>query len=96
MPYLRWNTTSGAKFYELGKKDRVTIGRGKDCDITLEDQMASRHHAVVVKSGDAYILEDLKSKNGTTVNGAPVQAWQLKESDLISVGGSQITFRMQK
>lgn len=96
MPYLRWNTPTGAKFFELDKKDKTIIGRSKDCDIMIEDQMASRHHACVVKSGDAFYVEDMKSKNGTIVNGVPVSTWQLKESDLITIGSVQITFRIQR
>ena len=53
-------------------KDRLTIGRGPDCDIILPDRVVSRRHACIERrNGDYFILDD-HSKNGTFVNGEPV------------------------
>ena len=40
-------------------------------------------------------LSDLGSTNGTTVNGNPVQTWQLNDGDVIRVGHSSLVFRTQ-
>lgn len=47
----------------------ITIGREQDCDVVLLDRHVSRYHARVSRVGDAYVVEDLDSKNGTHVNG---------------------------
>jgi DNA-binding winged helix-turn-helix (wHTH) protein len=73
------------KRWTLNKKEFV-IGRGEDCDIVLPDRQVSRHHFRVVRDDDGYNVEDLGSKNGTYVNGAPVRgSVQLQDGDEIQV-----------
>ena len=52
---------------------RATVGRGKDCDVVLDDDSVSRKHAELAR-GDRgiYQLRDLESGNGTFLNGKPV------------------------
>ena len=50
-------------------KDTMTIGRWSDNDITIDDRWVSRHHAQIRREDEQYVLRDLKSKNGTFVNG---------------------------
>ncbi|MGI9666845.1 MAG: FhaA domain-containing protein [Acidimicrobiia bacterium] len=63
------------------------VGRALDCDIRLSNSEVSRHHAVIARSSDGVSVRDLRSSNGTKVNG-----------DLISVDpasilpGSNISF----
>jgi len=67
-------------------KTELTIGRGEDCDIVLPDRQVSRHHFRVVRDDDGYNVEDLGSKNGTYINGAPVRgSMQLQDGDEIQV-----------
>jgi hypothetical protein len=67
-------------------KSALTIGRGEDCDIVLPDRQVSRHHFRVVRDDDGYNVEDLGSKNGTYINGAPVRgSMQLQDGDEIQV-----------
>jgi serine/threonine protein kinase len=47
------------------KPDGITIGRGEDNDITLDDPKASRHHARIERVGESYRVIDLDSTNGT-------------------------------
>jgi len=53
-------------------KDRLTIGRGPDCDIILSDRVVSRRHACIERRDGDYFIRDDHSKNGTFVNGEPV------------------------
>ena len=71
----------------------VVIGRSPDCQIVLRDFGISRNHAKVVvgESGDARIM-DLKSKNGTQVNGVPVVEAPLRDGDRILLGKFELTF----
>ena len=73
------------KRWTLNKSEFV-IGRGEDCDIVLPDRQVSRHHFRVVRDDHGYNVEDLGSKNGTYINGAPVRgSMQLQDGDEIQV-----------
>src|SRR3972149_3698419 len=54
-------------------KDVHTIGREAGNDIIINDPQVSRHHARLTLQGNAYILEDLGSTNGSFVNGRRVR-----------------------
>jgi DNA-binding response OmpR family regulator len=67
-------------------KPEVTIGRFEGCDIFIDDRQVSRRHARLRQVEGGFELEDLGSKNGTHVNGAPVAgAQRLQDGDLIQV-----------
>src|SRR5215216_3147286 len=70
----------------------VVIGRSPDCQIVLKDFGISRVHAKLVVDEDGVRIQDLKSKNGTQVNGVPVVEAPLKDGDRILLGKFQMTF----
>src|SRR3954470_22425816 len=70
----------------------VLIGRSPDCQIVLKDFGISRTHAKLIADDDGVRILDLKSKNGTTVNGVPVVEAPLKDGDRILLGKFQLTF----
>lgn len=53
-------------------RDDMTIGRGEDSDIVLPVRQISREHIRIYKADDGFYVEDLASKNGTWVNGEPL------------------------
>jgi hypothetical protein len=70
----------------------TSIGRSKECDVTLDDASVSRRHAEVhVENGGVWIL-DLGSTNGTEVNGAQTQRTQLEHGDRILIGQTELRF----
>ncbi|MBI3404637.1 MAG: FHA domain-containing protein [Acidobacteria bacterium] len=71
--------------YPLSMKP-MTMGRGHDCDIFIDNLAVSTHHARILFEDDQYILEDNKSLNGTFVNGIRVDRVQLRDGDSISIG----------
>ena len=74
-------------------KERVTIGRSRDSDIFLPDQWLSRHHAEILKKDVTFFVHDLGSKNGTLLNGEPVQGdRRLRHGDVITLGEHVLTF----
>jgi adenylate cyclase len=75
--------------FNLGE---VVIGRSPECQVVLKDFGISRQHAKIVVDEDGARILDLKSKNGTTVNGVPVVEAPLKDGDRILLGKFQITF----
>jgi pSer/pThr/pTyr-binding forkhead associated (FHA) protein len=52
----------------------ITIGRAEDSTITLSDDYVSTHHARLVPSGEAWVVEDLGSTNGTYVERRRISA----------------------
>ncbi|MGI9000241.1 MAG: DUF3662 and FHA domain-containing protein [Pseudonocardia sp.] len=80
--------------YDLTQGSHV-IGRGQDSSFRLPDTGVSRRHLEISWDGQNAILSDLGSTNGTTVNGNPVQTWQLGDGDVIRVGHSSLVFRTQ-
>lgn len=70
----------------------VLIGRSPDCQIVLKDFGISRTHAKLTADEDGVRIQDLKSKNGTQVNGVPVVEAPLKDGDRILLGKFQIAF----
>jgi hypothetical protein len=70
----------------------TSIGRSKECDVTLDDGSVSRRHAEVhLENGTAWIL-DLGSTNGTEVNGSRSQRTQLEDGDRIVIGQTELRF----
>ncbi|MCC6190601.1 MAG: FHA domain-containing protein [Anaerolineales bacterium] len=69
------------------QKGRLTIGRDAGNDIVLDAPVVSRYHALVEKVGQRYRVQDLRSSNGTFVNGraADGEVW-LKPRDTIRIG----------
>lgn len=80
--------------YDLTQGSHV-IGRGQDSAFRLPDTGVSRRHLEINWDGQSATLTDLGSTNGTTVNGNPVQTWQLNDGDVIRVGHSSLIFRTQ-
>ncbi|MGH3870882.1 MAG: FhaA domain-containing protein [Pseudonocardiaceae bacterium] len=73
----------------------TVVGRGQDAQFRLPDTGVSRRHLEIIWDGWTATLADLGSTNGTTVNGTPVQTWQLADGDVVRVGHSSLVFRTQ-
>ncbi len=68
-------------------KSVTTLGRATDNDIVLEHPLVSRHHAQVTRQEDGdYLISDLGSANGLTVNGQRVPQRLLANGDTLTVG----------
>ncbi|HEV8662778.1 MAG TPA: FHA domain-containing protein [Candidatus Methylomirabilis sp.] len=80
----------GGKTYPV-TKDRVIIGR-KTGDLILNDPEVSGSHASLEIVGNTYFLRDLRSTNGTYLNGTKVAEAQLKHLDEIGLGKSTLIF----
>ncbi|TSD99217.1 DUF2662 domain-containing protein [Skermania sp. ID1734] len=79
--------------YQLREGSNI-IGRGQDAHFRLPDTGVSRRHIEIRWDGQVAMLSDLGSTNGTLVNGAPVQDWQLADGDIIRAGHSEILIRI--
>ena len=64
-----------------------TVGREPNCTVCINDASVSRGHARITVTGNQATLEDLKSKNGTTVMGEAIKApTVLKDGDEVEFG----------
>ena len=72
----------------------IVLGRAPECDIVVAGRLISRQHARVWRDGQAYLIEDLASHNGTSVNGQIISTpWILRDGDQIELGGlGKLTF----
>src|SRR6266480_3250461 len=70
----------------------VTIGRSPECQIVLKDFGISRNHAKLIVDEDGVRIQDLKSKNGTQINGVPIVEARLSDGDRILLGKFQLNF----
>lgn len=76
-------------------KSRIHIGRSGDNDILVDDPIVSGRHALLNVKKSAYmpglddvVIQDLKSTNGTRVNGRAIKSLKLKHGDVIEIGRS--------
>jgi pSer/pThr/pTyr-binding forkhead associated (FHA) protein len=70
----------------------LTIGRGLNNNVVLVDDAVSTAHAQIVQEGQDYFIEDLKSSNGTFLDGVKVQKTKLSNGQKIKVGVSTLVF----
>ncbi len=75
--------------------DRLTIGRRPDSDVFLDDVTVSRDHALLVRRGSDFYLDDLGSLNGTYVNRRRIESQKLADGDELQVGKYKLTFLMR-
>jgi len=68
------------------------IGRHATCHICLPSKGVSRRHAQVYIDGASVVLRDLGSSHGTCVNGQRVERADLRDGDVVSIGGVQMRF----
>jgi Protein of unknown function (DUF3662)/FHA domain len=75
-------------------EEPVVIGRLPECTVVLGDPNVSRRHAEVRHVGEALVVTDLGSTNGTRVNGVPVREQHLASGDEITVGSTTLVLEL--
>lgn len=70
-----------------------TVGRNDTCDYQIHSSRVSREHAEIVREGNTVRLRDLKSTNGTQVNGKRVEEHRLVDGDLVVIADVHFSFR---
>jgi len=78
-------------------KDLLSVGRSSDNDIVIRNPYVSKHHLKVSLDEDNYFVEDLKSSNGSMLNGNPLEDVSIiKNGDIIKVGEIELMFIHRK
>ena len=81
-----------ARSYQI-KNSPFILGRGEEAELKLDDDEASRKHAMIeIYSKDNVYLTDLASANGTFLNGVRVRSTRLKHNDKIRLGQTILSF----
>ena len=74
----------------------ATLGRGRHCDVVLNDPNVSREHAEIRPRGGSWVLTDLGSTNGSELNGRRIDSSEvLRDGDEIELGESAMTFTLE-
>lgn len=89
--YLR---DGAGKRYPL-RETATRIGRLSDNDIVVDDDTVSRYHAVVIDTGNSFVITDLRSANGVDVGRQRIRSSAtLTDGDRIGICGHEFTFEM--
>jgi putative nucleotidyltransferase with HDIG domain len=73
-------------------RSQLTIGRKSDNTVRLIDAKVSRNHAKITGTHEGFLIEDMKSSNGTFVNGENVDSCLLRPGDTITIGFTEFRF----
>lgn len=77
-------------------QQRTTIGRRSGNDIVLDGWSVSAAHAVLIQDGTNVVVEDLRSRNGTFVNGARIERGQLKDGCEVRIADFTLTLALHR
>src|SRR4051812_33212405 len=91
--YLQIQNQEGLQVHEVG--EFLTIGRDTTNSITFSDDCISSRHARIERKPDGFLIRDLRSRNGTYLNGARVFEAQLSDGDRIRLGETEFSFTAQ-
>src|SRR5262245_18385047 len=89
MPLFKLTPIDSALKALVLRGHRVTIGRSPDCTLALAVEKASRQHAAIDLVGDTWVIRDLGSRNGITVNQQRVSEHRLETGDVIKIGSHE-------
>ncbi len=74
----------------------IVLGRSRQCDVVLDDPNVSRQHAEIRPRGGSWVLSDLGSTNGSSLNGRRIDNPEvLKRGDQVELGTSMMTFELE-
>jgi len=76
-------------------KSKLTIGRVAGNDICVDNTFVSRKHCQIEKTPKGYLLRDLKSSNGTLVDGQTIEQIKLKPGLTFAIGSARFVFQLQ-
>lgn len=81
--------------YEFEDFERLRVGRSEECEIQIDNLGVSRTHCEILNQGGFCVVRDLRSNNGTFVNGRRVDAHNLNDGDEISIGKFTLSYTSQ-
>ncbi|PYQ53894.1 MAG: hypothetical protein DMF78_07940 [Acidobacteria bacterium] len=86
-------TSEGDTSFPL-TRDAYTIGRHRNNDIVISDPKVSSFHARIDRSAEGCVLVDLKSRNGSYINGKRIETGLLKTGDEVRMGTARLVYKV--
>jgi hypothetical protein len=86
-------TAEGETSFPL-TRDAYTIGRHRNNDIVISDPKVSSFHARIDRSPEGYVIVDLKSRNGSYINGKRIETGLLKTGDEVRMGTARLAYKV--
>lgn len=77
------------------REAETSVGRHANNSVTIEDPAVSRRHCLILRNGDRFRIRDLGSRNGTYVNGLPVEERRLESGDEVRIGNAILAFSVR-
>src|SRR5688572_8601189 len=77
-------------------RETYTVGRHRNNDIVISDPKVSSFHARLDRSPDGFVVVDLKSRNGSFINGRRVETGPLKNGDELRMGPARLVYRLDE
>jgi predicted component of type VI protein secretion system len=86
-----WITGKGGEPRSVAVAGRTTVGRDPEADVCIDDEAVSWHHLEIEPRGGVLMATDLDSRNGTGLNGEPLdRPRRLRDGDVLTVGGYRL------
>src|SRR6188768_4141090 len=87
-----WISSSGEAPHSVAlTAERTVVGRSPEADVVLEDEGVSWNHLEVERRGDVLMATDLDSRNGTALNGEPLdRPRRLRDGDALMIGNRRL------
>ena len=89
MAYLEYhsgNSSSVQRFPII--RNLTRIGRGKACDICIDESLAAKEHAHILRDSDGYTISAIARGSGLIVNGKKTRETKIAPGDRIQIGNS--------
>src|SRR5713226_3247376 len=92
MPRLEIRKPAGPAVDVPLEESDYSLGRAADNKVVLEGSLISRHHGMLRREGETFVIADLGSHNGIFLNGKKVEEAPLKDRDEIRIGNYVLIF----
>ena len=96
MPFIHFREGPNAGESHEVPESGLTLGRDYAANVQILDTKVSSSHAMILFEKGYWWVYDLQSSNGTLLNGAETEAGTLEDGDVITIGGSTITFQFEE
>ena len=78
---------------DITHRVELSVGRAGDCDFVLDEPTVSRHHAVLRRTPEGWLIRDAGSTNGTRLNGWRIDEAALRVGDELTIGINRFVVR---
>src|SRR5687768_1505798 len=89
---LRKGGAAGSVHAVFSTRQHTVIGRDGEVEVALGDARSSRRHAAISLAHGYWVLQDLKSRNGTFVDGKRIERTILRDGTAFQIGATLLTF----